>query len=92
MTEEHQIATDDEKRDDLSSPVAESRELAILRSVVSQIEAYKEAANDRIYAMGMTAERRRELRYARRMAAAAIYLGTVIETIEQAVVSRYGNG
>ncbi len=30
MTEEHQIATDDEKQDDLSSPVAESREDAIL--------------------------------------------------------------
>ena len=32
MSEEPQIATDDEQRDDLSSPVAESREDAIRRA------------------------------------------------------------
>ncbi len=89
MSEEHQIATDDEKRDDLSSPVAESRELAMLREVYTSIKPIEEAAMSAIKGK-QPPERAAAVRHQIRISKAAFHLCEAINYFEQAMVSRDG--
>lgn len=92
MVDGHQITTDDGQSADLAASVAESRELAILRDVLSSIEAKRSAAFDCVFKVEKGPERSARARQFKRLQKAAFELQLAIEVVEQAMVSRDGHG
>ena len=86
------MATDDEQRDDLSSPVAESRELAMLREVLNSILSKAAAANTKATCSTIPAEKTRAFTEYMWTFKAAVSLKEAIGRFEQALVSPYGKG
>ena len=92
MSEEHQIATDDEQRDDLSSPVTASRELAMLRAAFAIVRDESVAAMTAAFDATTGHKKRHNMKWSYRLQEAAGVIDQIIRIKEQAVVSRDGHG
>ena len=84
MSEGHQMATDDEQRDDLSSPVAESRELAILREAFAIVRDEAVAAMTAAFDATTGHKKRHNMKLSHRLQEAAGVIDQIIRIKEQA--------